>query len=180
METFEGTKTGYVKAVGDEGILTIAFAREGDTQPDKDGDFFDVGSLRVMKGTQVPLAQFGHSGELPVGVGTLGRASNDATWTGQVNMKHPMGPATFEYAKAMGADAEASFRFRSAKHSSNRRTGGKNFHDAEVFEVSLVMVGAGNHTAVTDAKAETGSGDGVGNEGIQGLESQALAILWEV
>ena len=178
-EVKDFTKFGRMKAAGDAGELTITFARYNDV--DKDNDVFAMNSLFSSK-KNVPMAQYQHSLALPVGVGQLKGVTDegDVIWDGQLDMANPVAADTFRHVKAMGEDQEFSFRFRAKDYSYNEH-GGITFKSADVYEVSPVMRGSGNHTTTLEAKAADETAEVVEepkaamNPGV----SKALAILWD-
>ena len=167
-------KSAMMKATGDNGEIEITIARYGDV--DKDGDVFLPGSIFSSK-TNIPVAQYQHSLKLPVGVAQYSGITDegDVVYKGQIDMENVQGADTFRHIKAMGDDQEYSFRFRSKEYTHNEH-GGMNFVKADVYEVSPVMTGSGNHTGTISAK------EAKEEETIEGPSplSMALAILWEI
>ena len=143
------TKTGILKEATDEGKLTIAFATYG--EEDKDRDIFHPGSLYATG--KVAMEQFGHGRDLPIGVGEMTQAGKDAVWTGQLDLENEVARNHFRHIKAMGSDQEYSFRAFIEEYTRNADTGGFNFYKARVFEVSPVLVGAGNNTRTLSQKS---------------------------
>jgi hypothetical protein len=152
----------------EDGSVVVAFARLGDPEVqvpediDKDGEVSLVGSIPV--GKEVPISAYGHTswpwagGRLPVGKGVLSEEAIAGMKAGVLRGKFFLntteGRDTYVTVKELGDLQEWSFGFAAEQEPGvwagqpavlNKRY--------EIWEVSPVLVGAGNGTRTLEVKA---------------------------
>lgn len=155
-------------SLSEDGSVMVAFAVLGDPQDqkeediDKDGDVSLVGSLPL--GKDVPISSYAHAswpergGRLPTGIGTISEAKgkggrNLGVLTGRFFTDTTHGRDTYLTVKGLGPLQEWSFGY--AAESSKGTWAGKpaNLNKRyDVYEVSPVLVGAGNGTSTLAVK----------------------------
>jgi hypothetical protein len=149
-------------SLSEDGSVTVAFAVLGDPADqkvediDKDGDVSLVGSLPV--GKEVPISAYGHTSwpergaRLPTGLGVLSEAKgkggrNLGVLTGRFLTDTTHGRDTYLTVKALGSLQEWSFGYVAETKQgvwAGRQANLNKRYD--VYEVSPVLVGAGNGT----------------------------------
>lgn len=159
-------------SLSEDGSVTVAFAVLGDPSDqkaediDKDGDVSLVGSIPVK---DVPISAYGHTSwpergaRLPVGLGTLSEQKGKGgrplgVLSGRFLTDTTDGRDTYLTVKALGSLQEWSFGY--AAESSRGTWAGQpaNLNKRyDVYEVSPVLIGAGNGTYTMAVKtAEDG------------------------
>lgn len=137
-----------------EGRVTAVFATLG--VKDKDGDVTRPGAFK--SGQDVVISAYGHKsweGALPVGKGVIREVGNQAVCEMQFFMNTTAGRDTFEAVKALGSLQQFSYGYNvEASELGDHEGKSVRFLDSlDVYEVSPVLVGAGEGTRVLNAKA---------------------------
>lgn len=155
-------------SLSEDGAVTVAFAVLGDPENqkaddiDKDGDVSVVGSLPV--GKEVPISAYGHTSwpergaRLPTGLGTISEAKgkggkNLGVLTGKFLTDTTHGRDTYLTVKALGSLQEWSFGYVAQQTKGTWAGRPANLNQKyDVYEVSPVLVGAGNGTGTLAVK----------------------------
>lgn len=155
-------------SLSEDGSVTVAFAVLGDPSDqkaddiDKDGDVSLVGSLPL--GKEVPISAYAHAswpergGRLPVGLGVLSEGKgkggkNLGILTGRFLAETTHGRDTYLTVKALGALQEWSFGYVAEGSKGTWAGLPANLNKRyDVYEVSPVLVGAGNGTSTLAVK----------------------------
>jgi hypothetical protein len=157
-------------SLSEDGSVTVAFAVLGDPGDqkaediDKDGDVSLLGSLPV--GRDVPISAYAHAswpergGRLPVGIGNISegkaKGKNLGILTGRFLNETTMGRDTYLTVKALGALQEWSFGYAAEASKGVWAGVPANLNKRyDVYEVSPVLVGAGNGTSTLAVKEGT-------------------------
>lgn len=143
----------------ESGLVSVAFAQFNVV--DKDGDLTVPGAFGQK---EVPLGAYGHmswGGELPVGKGTITEQGDWAVFDGQFFLDTSAGRDTYNTVKGMGALQEWSYGYRVIDAGWETRDGTsiRILKSLDPFEVSPVLVGAGNGT---HTRAIKGAGSALG------------------
>lgn len=151
-KSWQGEVTFEAKADGPEGAFRATFAHFN--QYDKDGDVTLPGAF--TNGQQVRIARWGHNwADLPVGKGTIHTNGQRAWVDGQFFTETQAGRETYLTVKALGDLQEWSYGFAIEEHSFGDFEGreARFLRKLNVFEVSPVMIGAGNDTRTERIKS---------------------------
>lgn len=139
----------------DLGEVEAVFATFGVV--DSDGDVTVPGAFE--DGAQVPISAYGHKsweGSLPVGVGTIHTAGNEAILKGKFFLGTTSGRDTFEVVKELAGHGQWSYGYDVVKHSFGDHEGKQvRFLEAlKTHEVSPVLLGAGVNTRTLTTKGQ--------------------------
>jgi cation transport regulator ChaB len=154
-------------SLSEDGSVTVAFAVLGDPADqkaediDKDGDVSLVGSLPV--GKEVPISSYAHAswpergGRLPVGLGVISegkaKGKNLGILTGRFLTDTTHGRDTYLTVKALHSLQEWSFGYVAQGDKGTWAGVPANLNKRyDVYEVSPVLVGAGNGTSTLAVK----------------------------
>lgn len=159
------------------GTLEIKDAEKGEVTAvvatlgvvDKDREVILPGAIK--DGARVKLSLYGHGavfGDAPVGKGTLSMNGDRVLFNGQFFMTTSRGNEAFRTIKELGPDQEWSIGYRVVKWSEPndewRAKGAMRILEKlDVFEVSPVIIGAGEDTGTVAVKC-----DGCGTEQQEG------------
>lgn len=151
-----------LKADGPEGSVRAVFSRFDVV--DKDGDI--VLASAFTHGQAVPMT-WAHRWDMPVGKGIVLVEADHALFDGGFFMETDAGAEAYRTVKAMGPLQEWSWGFRVTDASFEQRDGEyiRIIKGAQVFEVSPVLVGAGENTYT------------MGIKGTMPLADQSEAVL---
>lgn len=132
-----------LKQDGDEGAVQAVFSTFNVV--DKDGDI--VLPSAITHGQQVPMT-WHHDWATPVGKGAIRVEEDRAVFDGHFFLETEAGQEAYKTVKAMGALQEWSWGFRIIDAAFEQRDGEfiRIIKRTEVFEVSPVLVGAGENT----------------------------------
>ncbi len=132
-----------------EGRVVALFARLDEV--DKDGDVVLASTFRA--GQELALL-WSHDWRDPIGKGVVELAGNEVRLVGQFFLDTVRGREAYQTVKAMGALQEWSWGFRATevRHESRNGKRVRVIVGAEVYEVSPVLVGAGNGTGTLALK----------------------------
>ena len=141
----------FKEAEEQKGQFQAVFSRFDEI--DKHGDITKPGAFK--DGQEVRISAWGHNwGSLPVGKGTIYQDAEKAWVDGEFFLDTTGGADTYKTVKNLGSLQEWSYGFDVLK-SSNGKSGDQEVRFLEamnVFEVSPVLIGAGNHTTTTIIK----------------------------
>lgn len=177
--------------LSEDGSVVVAFAVLGDPKDqkaediDKDGDVSLVGS--IPGGKEVPISSYAHGswpengGRLPVGRGTLSESESKGRKVGVLSgsflTETTHGRDTYLTVKALGDLQEWSFGYLAdggpGEWAGQKARLNKRY---DIFEVSPVLVGAGNGTHTMAVKA---AGDG-GEQASLPMEDHFRRVLSEI
>ncbi len=148
------TKPFEIKLEGETGKFKAVFSKFNDI--DKDNDVTLPGAMPV--GKAIKIAYWGHRWkDLPVGKGVIGADENHAWVDGEFFLDTQAGLDTYRTVKNLGNLQEWSYGYEPKKFKLGEFKGQRvRFLEAvDVFEVSPVLVGAGNDT-YTDSLKDMG------------------------
>ncbi len=120
---------------------------------DRDGDV--VKSTAIKDGIEVPLV-WSHDWSKPIGKGTITNDGKKAIFKGTFFLDTQLGSEAYKTVKNMGTLQEYSWGFN-VKSQEKGTVGNQTVNlitDAEVFEVSPVLVGANQHTETIEIKTQ--------------------------
>lgn len=157
--------------LSESGEVKVAFATLGDiANPktddiDKDGDVSLRGSMPV--GKAIPISAYAHKswpergGELPTGRGVIEEHDGLAVFKGQFFLDTSHGRDTYHTVKGLGELQEWSHGYKEVDSKPGTWAGRKAniISKFDVFEVSPVLVGAGNATRTLAIKADGSEDD---------------------
>lgn len=155
------------------GLFQAVFSRFGEV--DKQGDVTAAGAF--TEGQAVRIAAWGHNwGALPVGRGVIHQDDEKAWVDGNFFLDTESGSETYKTVKNLGDLQEWSYGFDVVKSSDGKigEARVRFLEELQVYEVSPVLIGAGNNTQTTviksaletepddepEGEAETETGDG--------------------
>ena len=138
------------------GYLKAVFCWFG--EEDKDGDIIHAGAVGNQN---VWLSAFGHTswrGELPIGKGRVYEEGNKAVFEGHFNMAYDKAADTYSTMEFAPELMEFSWGFDITEYTYTDNGGSAwdrtlNIYKTTIYEVSPVLVGAGNNTGVEMLKA---------------------------
>jgi HK97 family phage prohead protease len=145
-------KTFEIKTLSDEGSFSAVISTDG---VDRDGEIVAREAFHGSLGKTIPLIQSHDWGSLPVGKGVIGQTAEGTTLTGSFFLDTSGGAEAYKTAKNMADLQEFSVGFR-PKASDFVLVDGKNVRkitDLELFEASLVLVGAARGTRLMGIKS---------------------------
>ena len=130
------------------GTAKWSFAAEGEI--DKHGDYFAAGAIDMerAKGT---VASFNHN-DVPAGVWTMSREGN-ILYANVDFLDTQAGQDCRKYVKAMGPDAQFSFKAKVIEREFSRDIPGILYKSVRAYETSPVFIGAGNNTRLVTVKS---------------------------
>lgn len=162
MDTIKHVRAGLTLKAEAEGGVQAVFSTFDVV--DKDGDI--VLATALTHGQQVPMV-WAHDWKTPVGKGTVRVEEHRAVFDGVFFLETERGAEAFKTVKAMGDLQEWSWGFRVVDASFEKRDDEfvRVIKRADVYEVSPVLVGAGEGTHTLAIKAN------------QPLAEQAEAVL---
>ena len=138
-----------------EGYLKAAFCKFGDV--DKDGDIVHAGAVGKQDVILSAYQHMSHRGALPVGKGRVYEEDGWGVFEGHLNMEMQSGRDHYSAMKFTGELQEFSWGFAVTEYT---YTDGTSFWDStlniyktEIYEVSPVLVGAGNGTHTMELKS---------------------------
>ena len=134
------------------GVFQAIFSRFGDV--DKQGDITLTGAFK--EGAAVRIAAWGHNwGALPVGRGVIHQDEEKAWVDGEFFLDTTGGTETYKTVKNLGELQEWSYGFDVVKSSFGKLNDQqvRYLEGLDVFEVSPVLIGAGNNTQTTIIKS---------------------------
>ena len=135
------------------GKFEAVFSRFQDV--DKHGDVTNPGAFH--DGQEIRIAAWGHNwGDLPVGKGHIRQDQEKAWVDGKFFLDTVVGREHYLTVKNLGELQQWSYGFEVLKSSEGEYEGKKVrfLEDLDVFEVSPVMIGAGNDTQTLAIKSE--------------------------
>jgi hypothetical protein len=156
----------------DAGEVTVAFAQLNVV--DKDGDLTLPGAFPSKS---VPMSAYGHTswmGELPPGKGQIREEAGWAIFDGKFFLDTDQGRNAYQTVKNMADLQEWSYGYLPTDYAYETRDGAqiRILKTLDVFEVSPVLVGAGNGTHTRAIKtADLGSGQSYADHLSLGLET---------
>lgn len=138
----------------DRGEVSAVFSTFGVV--DKEGDVTLPGAIE--DGAEVVISSYGHtswSGGLPVGEGRIRTTDSEAILDGRFFLDTQAGKDTFRVIKQLGEKQEWSYGFQIEDAADETRDGVpvRVLKSLKVFEVSPVLVGAGQNTRTLMVKA---------------------------
>jgi HK97 family phage prohead protease len=137
-----------MKLLSKEGSFQAIFSRFNEV--DKQGDITLPGAFE--DGEQVKIAAWGHDwGSLPVGRGVIHQDGEKAWVDGEFFLDTEAGFETYKTIKNLGDLAEWSYGFDILD--SEHKDGYRILKKLQCFEVSPVLVGAGNRTMTQSIKS---------------------------
>lgn len=145
-------KTFEIKTLSDEGSFSAVISTDG---VDRDGEIVAREAFHGSLGKTIPLIQSHDWGSLPVGKGVIGQTAEGTTLTGSFFLDTAGGAEAYKTAKNMAELQEFSVGFM-PKKSDFVLIDGKNVRkitDLELFEASLVLIGAARGTRLMGIKS---------------------------
>ena len=140
-----------------EGYLKAVFCTFGDI--DKDGDIVHAGAVGDQN---VLLSAYQHTswdGALPIGKGRVYEENGLGVFEGHINMELQSAKDTYSAMKFAPEHQEWSWGFNVTKYDYSDDGGSiwsprtMNIYETEIFEVSPVLIGAGNGTRLVELKS---------------------------
>lgn len=144
-------KTFHLKALSTEGEFQAVISTDA---VDRDGEIVARDAFRSSLGKTIPLIQSHDWGSLPVGKGVVGQDSEGTTLAGSFFLDTAGGQEAYKTAKNMADLQEFSIGFMPLA-AENVTVDGKTVRkitDLELFEASLVLVGASRGTRLAGIK----------------------------
>lgn len=139
------------------GVFQAIFSRFGEV--DKQGDITIAGAFK--DGAAVRIAAWGHNWDaLPVGRGVIHQDEEKAWVDGEFFLNTTGGTETYKTVKNLGELQEWSYGFNVLQRSI-RKIGNdeiRHLEELDVYEVSPVLIGAGNNTQTTIIKSVSDEG----------------------
>lgn len=147
-----------LKAGDDQGKVEAVFSTFDVI--DSDGEV--VTRSAITDGQELPMV-WHHQWDEPIGKGIVKVDGNRAVFAGDFNLNDPVGKQAYERVKFMGGLQEWSFGFRPSRVEFRDFTMGDavirdvpHIVEAELFEVSPVLVGANRNTETLSVKEKRG------------------------
>jgi hypothetical protein len=145
-------KTFELKALNEDGQFVAVISTD---DVDRDGEIVSREAYAGSLGKTIPLIQSHDWGSLPVGKGVIGQTAEGTTMSGKFFLDTAGGTEAYKTAKNMAELQEFSVGFM-PKKSEFVLVDGKNVRkitDLELFEASLVLVGAARGTRLAAIKS---------------------------
>lgn len=145
-------KSFEIKSLSEEGAFSAVISTDA---LDRDGEIVAREAFKGSLGKTIPLIQAHDHRSLPVGKGVVGQTAEGTTLEGNFFLDTNAGQEAYKTAKHMASQQEFSVGFMPRK-SEYVLVEGKNVRkitDLELFEASLVLVGASRGTRLAAIKA---------------------------